>query len=350
LLRSRGMVRTGYLSPDYTASLAGFGRPLVLACSGGSLLERAVPGSADTDAMGPYPLFCCVDWSALPADLARLAGRVVSVVVVTDPFGPGDPLGLSGAFSHGLTRYKDHAVIDLERPLETSACSHHRRNARKALARLMVEELDEPRRYLETWCGLYGELIRRHRLSGMTCFSRESFAVQLAVPGLAAFRAVDDRGETAGMVLWYCQGEVAYYHLAAYSERGYVEKASYALFWRSAERLRDRVRWLSLGAGAGATCDGSDGLTRFKRGWTSLLRPTYLGRHVASPRRYAELCRGRPASDFFPAYRAPVAAVAWGGRSGSAPAAMTSNDWARHCEDAEGKPIHGTRDHLRAAR
>ena len=105
------------------------------------------------------------------------------------------------------------------------------------------------------------------------------------------------------MILWYCQGEVGYYHLAAYSPGGYAESASFALFWASAERLRGRVRWLSLGAGAGATCDGADGLTRFKRGWSPLVRPAYLGRHVACPRRYAELCRDRPATDFFPAYR-----------------------------------------------
>jgi hypothetical protein len=178
------------------------------------------------------------------------------------------------------------------------------------MARLTVEELDEPWRYLDRWCELYDELIRRHQVSGMSRFSRASFARQLIVPRLAAFRAVDDRGETIGMVLWYCQGDVGYYHLAAYSPRGYAEKASYALFWRGVEQLRDRVRWLSLGAGPGATCDGTDGLTRFKRGWTSLVRPTYLGRHVASPRRYAELCRGRPRSDFFPAYRAPEAALA----------------------------------------
>ena len=105
------------------------------------------------------------------------------------------------------------------------------------------------------------------------------------------------------MVLWYIQGSVGYYHLAAYSPSGYAEKASYALFWAGAERLRGRVRWLSLGAGAGATCDGSDGLTRFKKGWSSLVRPTYLGRHVAWPGRYAELCRNHPKRDFFPAYR-----------------------------------------------
>jgi hypothetical protein len=300
------MSQTGYQNPDYVASLAEYGRTIALPCSGGFLLERTIPGVDARDAMGPYPLFCCSDWSALAADLAGLAGQVVSVVLVTDPFGPADPTALSRAFSHGLVPYKDHQVIDLEVPLETSVCPHHRRKARKARARLTVEEIAEPRQYLDTWCELYGELIRRHQLRGMSCFSREAFAVQLALPGLAAFRAVDDEGGTVGMVWWYCQGDVGYYHLGAYSPRGYAESASYALFWSSAEWLRGRLRWLSLGAGAGPTCDGTDGLTRFKRGWSPLVRPTYLGRHVASPRRYAELCRGRAATDFFPAYRTPA--------------------------------------------
>jgi hypothetical protein len=95
---------------------------------------------------------------------------------------------------------------------------------------------------------------------------------------------------------------VGYHHLAAYSPRGYAENASYALFWASAEWLRGRVHWLSLGARAGATCDGAESLTRFKRCWSPHVRPAYLGRHVACRRRYAELCRDRPAPEFFPAY------------------------------------------------
>jgi hypothetical protein len=304
---------TGYMSPDYVASLSGFGRPFVLPRCGGFLLEREIPGEHASDAMGPYPLFCCTDWPALPADLERLAGRVISVVLVTDPFGPGDMPDISDAFSHGLVRYKDHHVIDLDVPIQTSACAHHRRNARKALAQLTVEVIAEPRDWLESWCELYDELIQRHRLTGPIRFSREAFELQLSVAGLAALRAVDQDGATVGMVLWYCQGDVGYYHLAAYSPQGYAKNASYALFWSSALEFQGRLRWLCLGAGAGASCDGTDGLTRFKSGWTSLVKPTYLGRHVACPDRYAGLCSGRAPTDFFPAYRSPLEAVGRGG-------------------------------------
>jgi hypothetical protein len=304
------MAQTGYLSPKYTSSLEEFGRPVWLPQSGGALLVRSIPGTTESDAIGPYPLLCCLDWTALPADLASLDGAVVSVVLVTDPFGPDDVTVLERSFSHGLVRYKDHYFIDLAVPLAQSACAHHRPNARKALKRLEVEEIVEPNHYLGTWCGLYEELKARHRLTGVSCFSRRAFELQFGVPGLTAFRAVDHEGAALGMVLWYCQGDVGYYHLGAYSQRGYEAQASFALFWTAAQRLGERVRWLSLGAGAGLSCDGSDGLTRFKRGWTPLVRPTYLVRHVANPQRYAELCRGIKESDFFPPYRSPAATAA----------------------------------------
>ena len=91
MISSRAMLRCGYLSPEYVASQAECGQPLALPRSGGWLLERRIPGSEATDAMGPYPIFCCSDWSVLGDDLAGLGDRLVSLVLVTDPFGPGRP-------------------------------------------------------------------------------------------------------------------------------------------------------------------------------------------------------------------------------------------------------------------
>jgi hypothetical protein len=306
IAKFRSMRRTGYLNPLYAASMGEFGRPLELSHSAGFLLQRAIPDTSRCDAMGLYPLFCCEDWSGLAADLEALRDRVISVVLVTDPFGDFDPPVLAGAFNHGLVPYKVHHVMDMQIPVAESACPHHRRNARKSLERLVVEEVSEPLRFLDTWCALYAELTTRHQINDLSRFSRRAFEIQLTIPGLVAFRAIEGDA-TVGMVLWYCQRDVAYYHLAAYSPQGYKHKASYGLFWTSAQRLRDRVRWLSLGAGAGASCDGDDGLTRFKKGWSSLVRPTYLGRYVARPEIYAELSRDFSGSKFFPQYRSPNA-------------------------------------------
>ena len=50
-------------------------------------LERAIPGSDLHDGMGCYPLFCCHDWKRLPDDVAELTDSLVTLTLVTDPFG-----------------------------------------------------------------------------------------------------------------------------------------------------------------------------------------------------------------------------------------------------------------------
>src|SRR3954454_7355488 len=88
----------GYLHPNYAHSLAEFGQPVALPASGGCVLERNIPDSDLRDAMGCYPLFCCLDWTGLKDDFAMLAGRLVSVAAVIDPFAPVNGNDLSRWF------------------------------------------------------------------------------------------------------------------------------------------------------------------------------------------------------------------------------------------------------------
>lgn len=303
------MSQTGYLHSDYARSLQAHGRPLLLRHSRGRLLARTVPGLQDEDAGGCYPLFCCTHWDALGEDLFELRGSLVSAVFVGDPFGVNDPRSLRPHFSHGVEAYKEHTVVDLAVPIERSVDAAHRRKSRRALAEVQVEVLAEPRRHLAEWRSLYRELIARHGIRGISAFSDEAFACQLAIPGLVALRATAG-GETVGMNLWFCQGDVGYFHLGACSRKGYQLLASFALFWTALEMFRGQLAWLNLGAGAGVRPVAEDGLARFKRGWSPLTRTAYLYRHVFQPRRYAALCHGLASDDFFPAYRRPDGAVA----------------------------------------
>ncbi len=92
------------------------------------------------------------------------------------------------------------------------------------------------------------------------------------------------------MTLWYRGDDRAYYHLAAYSPRGYELKASFALFWHAHEVFaREGVRWLALGAGAGIDNDELDGLTRFKSGWATVTRTAYLCGRIFDEQAYAAL-------------------------------------------------------------
>ena len=87
---------TGYLHPEYAGSLSEFGKPQLLPRSGGQLLVRQIPNTDCVDAMGCYPLFCCRDWDQLPEDIEGLREQLVSVALVTDPFGNSDRSGPAG--------------------------------------------------------------------------------------------------------------------------------------------------------------------------------------------------------------------------------------------------------------
>jgi hypothetical protein len=268
------------------------------------VLERTIPGHADRDATGCYPLFACRDWHRLADDLTDLQSDLVSLVLVADPFGDDQPGLLEACFNRGVVPFKRHHVVEFGRPVAELASRHHRRNARKALGAVAVEQVDDPARYLDDWISMYDVLTRRHAIRGLRAFSPAAFGRQLAVPGIVAFRA-EVGGKDIGMLLWYVQEAVAYYHLGAYSPEGYERNASFALFWQAIEWFTGKLRWLDLGAGAGIG-DGPGGLDRFKAGWATGTRTAYLCRHVFQPGRYQWIASalGDPGTEYFPAYRA----------------------------------------------
>jgi len=295
----------GYGHADYAASLAEFGKPRALHRAGGWVLERLIDGFPYHDAMGCYPLFVCDDWSKLNADLEELSDCLVCLSLVADPFGGYDLASLRQIFRDVFTPFKQHFVVDLSRALESFVHPHHRRNGRKALREMRVEKCQNPRDFLEDWTTLYATLIDRHDIRGMSAFSRASFARQFTVPGIVMFRAVRDKA-TVGMVLWYRQGNRAYYHLGAYSALGYELRASFALFNHSLEYFaRQGVAWLNLGAGAGAGPGAESGLTRFKQGWSTGTRTAYFCGRVFQREKYEQILQAKSinSSEYFPAYR-----------------------------------------------
>ena len=289
----------GYAHPGYVASLSGFGKPRLLPRSNGWILERIIPGTKYRDAMGPYPLFACRDWLRLREDLDEIED-LVSLTVVTDPFGDYDEHLLQQCFDT-VRLFKEHFISDLNLPAETIVSKHHRYYARQALEKVRVEECEPPARFLEEWTALYASLVERHGLTGIKAFSRDTFARQLEVPGIVALRATHG-SRTVGMHLWYVSDGVAYSHLAASSERGYELMASYALYRFAVERFAGRVRWLDLGASAGAG-EESGGLGRFKKGWSTGTRTAYLCGRVFDREAYEALSPGGD-TGYFPAYRA----------------------------------------------
>jgi hypothetical protein len=295
---------TGYLHQDYAESLSEFGEPLRLPRSGGWLLKRMIDNTR-TDAMGTYPLFVCSDWKSLECDFAQVGGSIVSVILVTDPFGEYDETLLHDCFGDLVIPFKSHFINELACPPDKVISEHHARNAAVGLKQVVVERCEDPFSHLDDWVSLYSVLIRRHEISGIRAFSPSSFAKQLKTPGIVAFRAFRNL-QTVGMILWYVQNGVAYYHLGAYTDEGYRLRASFALLLRALEYFAGAgLKYANLGAGAGLGRAADDGLSRFKRGWSTAVRTTYLCGRIFDREEYDRLVRARgvAATDYFPAYR-----------------------------------------------
>jgi hypothetical protein len=296
----------GYAHPAYAAAVAD-GRVLRrLPRSGGALIEREIGDEGYRDAMGPYPIFACADWSGLDQDLSELADHLVSVAVVADPFGEWTEDILRACFPDVLVRFKEHFVVRLGADPLGHLRAHHRRNIAAGRRGVEVEMVDDLAGFAAEWEALYRRLVVRHRIRGLSDFSARSLTAQLLVPGMVALRARRSRDEeTVGACLWYEHGDVAYYHLAAYAPAGYELRASYALFAGALELFAARgLAWASLGAGAGVDAGGvpEDGLSRFKRGWSTGTRVAWFGGRILRPDVYDRLAgpsRGR----WFPAYR-----------------------------------------------
>jgi hypothetical protein len=297
----------GYAAEEYARSLAEFGEPLPLPQAGGWLLARELPGGIGRDAAGCYPLFACGEWNSLTVDLTNLPKDVIAVSLVADPAAKNTLSELRASFPDVCYHYKDHYFADLSRPLTEFVAGHHQRNVRQAARTLHVQRLENPRNHLPTWNTLYAELVERHQIRGIAAFSPAAFAGLMLVPGLRTYAAFQD-DEIVGMVLWLVSETTAYYHLAAYSAAGYNLKASFALFWHCLEAFAaEGIPWAALGGGAG-TFAASEGLSRFKEGWSTETLPAYFCGRILDQDRYAELSAklGNQNSTYFPAYRAPL--------------------------------------------
>lgn len=295
-------VEVGYRSAVYADAFATFGLPRRLPRSGGWMLERPIRDTGHVDAMGLYPLFCCADWSAIADDLEKTCTDWVTATVVTDPLGGYDESLLHRTFDR-VTPYKNHFIAEMTSPPETFVSKSHRQNARRALRKVLVEVCDDQMAYIDDWVSLYEVLAKKHGVTGYRAFSRQSFARQLCTPGMIMFRASID-GETVGLDLWYVDGEVAQGHLAAFSEKGYANSASYATKWTLLNYFSNKVRWVNFGGLADASGKGAGGLEHFKRGWSNTTRMAYICGRVFDADAYGKLTRGQGDTTFFPAYRA----------------------------------------------
>ena len=289
----------GYRSAGYAAALRVQGTPVLLGATGGWVFSRPIAGTGRTDLVGPYPLFCCADWSALrPALSGTLPLEPVTATLVTEPFCPLSPNALADMFDVCRVLH-NHWLIDLTAPLTPSR--HHRRKLKRAQG-VRIEAAPADPAMAADWVRLYGTLVARKRISDLRAFSADSLSAQLGVPGAHLVSAWEGR-RMIGADLYYVDGPVAYAHLSAYAPEGYARAVSYPMIAVAAEYFRVLADVLDLG-GAPAAEAGHEGggVAHFKRGWTTLTRPSYLCGKIFDAAAYARLSGGTEVA-WFPAYR-----------------------------------------------
>lgn len=91
----------------------------------------------------------------------------------------------------------------------------------------------------------------------------------------------------------------------ALTRLGYDLGSSYALRWIAIEHFaqEQKVRWLNFGGGVNN--DGTDGLSFFKKGWSSETRNSYFCSRIMNHEKYSEIVLAKAVADtdYFPAYR-----------------------------------------------
>jgi hypothetical protein len=295
---------TGYKHPLYAHALSEWGRPRELPQSKGWILERPIPGFSEIDAMGCYPLFACQDWSKLKDDLDSLDNDLVTLVLVTDPFGDYDLNLLKRCFPDVVNPFKTHYVVDLTKPINQIGTKRQRKHGRKALKNVRVEVCEDPGSFIETWSILYHHLISRYQIEGIRSFSRLSFSKQFNLPG-AEILIAKHEGKIVGAQVYFQMGDVVQAHLGALHPIGYEVGATYALDRFSFEYFADKAHWLDLGGGAGLINNELDGLSQYKHRWATDTRKTFFCGRIFKHDVYNEIVSAKriPKTNYFPAYR-----------------------------------------------
>ena len=288
-----------YATQDYAASLGHVGEAFAVPEWDGQVLTRATPERDRRDAMGPYPLTPIAPDADLRAGLDRLAAaELVSIVLVTDDRLRPPLAVLEGAFDF-VRPFKSHFLHD--RSLGPVAYGkHHRYELRRALAQVEASEIALAE-HLPAWEALYGELAARRGLAGLHAFPAAHHAVLARLPGLRTFGAFID-GRLVSAHLFVTHGGYAISHLAASAAEGYETGAAYAVNDLAITALDD-CQVINFGGGAGLTDDPSDGLVRFKKGFSNRTAPSFLCGKVLDRPAYEMLSAGFGQAGFFPAYR-----------------------------------------------
>jgi hypothetical protein len=291
-----------YATAEYAATLTHVGRPLHVPEWGTSVIARPIPGGGE-DVIGCYPVCTLPKDADIQGGLARLkAAGYVSVTLVLDNHNRPDRLpGLH------VREFKTHYLHEgipgsfLGRYAPTQDHRYKIRRAKRDVDARPIKLAD----HLNAWCGLYDDLVRRHILTGVHAFPRESFTSLAQIGGIEAIGGfVGD--ELVCCNIWAVNEDPttferrAFSHLVASNKKGYELRAAYAVTDAGIRHFSD-CSVVNLGGSAGHG-DKNDGLKQFKAGFANSTSQAWLATAILDEEAYDKLSEGK-AGDYFPLYR-----------------------------------------------
>ncbi|MEZ5904912.1 MAG: GNAT family N-acetyltransferase [Geminicoccaceae bacterium] len=204
-----------------------------------------------------------------------------------------------------LERLGDTVSIDLRQP-PAAQLGAYRSNHRRDLARLerrgyRTTITDNPGD-LAAFAALYHENMRRVHARPQYFFDAAYFdRLALALGPALALASCHQDGQLVGGALFMRHGPFVQYHLGAVSDRHVAAAPAKQLIDAARRHFHAAgAELLHLGGGRGAA---EDSLFHFKAGFSPRRHAFRVWRWIIDADTYGRLAEGKPATDFFPAYR-----------------------------------------------
>lgn len=238
----------------------------------------------------------------------------VTTTIITNPLIERPHLAAQVGLDN-MIKYKEHYIVDLQSYDVAKLPENHRRNIRKNdknkgldLPFVTVEICANPVLWHNRVSDMYDNLVERHDIKegSWTAYSREQIKMLLEVPGSVLFRVLHYNNifhlpDVVNYSLFYIDGPNVYYQLSSMSSKGYKANANFIMMHEAITFFKGLgFDKLLLGA---VPDGGSDGLLRFKKGFSTSSSWNYIIKHVNNQPLYDKLCEGKEDNGFFPLYR-----------------------------------------------
>ncbi|MFL5898179.1 MAG: GNAT family N-acetyltransferase [Solirubrobacterales bacterium] len=278
------------------------------------LIVREIPGSGERDAVSPYGYPGCVEGSrggarrSLPAvaspstppappnfdpDKTDFSATGLVSVFIRHVLGPAP---LAGTTERNVVQVADPALPTKSRPSDRRQV---RRNLEAGYTVDLIPGTETTADQRAGFFAAYEQTMRRATAAAHYFFGAAYFDRILEADRTWLALATAPSGEPAAASIAAVSDGYLHYYLSGSTDSHLGDSPMKNVVSQLVEHSAALGLPLNLGGGIRA----GDALEEFKRGFANRRQPWFTSELVCDEERYAELCAGRDAAGFFPAYR-----------------------------------------------